>query len=615
MVKVLVFKGAEKKLWEDSKEGISSALTFYKDTEKVKRGASLAAKKSIKGVIDGGIIAAEIEEDLLVSAGGKALSYAELVKIEFPVIDKLETYLRIPSYKIPISSKAFISLVDQRIKNVEEWRTNKKPVVESMFKIFDLEITKTMAQELIKDFWKGDLAAQKENIQKLGSEVINIGTPNPKVLEGSVLLKLEPISEWNSALSSHINSSLEAAIRDGASSSELADIIRKKTPEILTSEKITIQREGKRAVTISTKDYTELLARTIPFEVRNAGYIDRMKQFGDIYAGWKSICPDDERSCEECVEKMKESEKKPFSWGDMVPPYHPNCFLPGTYCIPPGVIINGMKSFYEGPVVELTFSNGARLTITPNHLILTPYGFAPAYLLAKGDKVLYSSGFKGAIPLDPNNNGKITTIDKIFDSLLKSSGVITRTMSSSTEYFHGDAKFIKEYIDIVWTNGLLRSTFDTISCKAGNAFRFDLGYNSLGFDSLSSFTESFKTLRSIFLSSVSGISEPDPFFLRRLPHSSEHSFASVSDLNILREKLSFDNISRTREAVSQFFNRHSGVIETNEIINVDIISYHGYVYDLETTSSFLICNGVIASNCRCRPLAVMAEEEGKGKDI
>ena len=238
MVKVLVFKGAEKKLWEDSKEGISSALTFYKDTEKVKRGASLAAKKSIKGVIDGGIIAAEIEEDLLVSAGGKALSYAELVKIEFPVIDKLETYLRIPSYKIPISSKAFISLVDQRIKNVEEWRTNKKPVVESMFKIFDLEITKTMAQELIKDFWKGDLAAQKENIQKLGSEVINIGTPNPKVLEGSVLLKLEPISEWNSALSSHINSSLEAAIRDGASSSELADIIRKKTPEILTSEKI-----------------------------------------------------------------------------------------------------------------------------------------------------------------------------------------------------------------------------------------------------------------------------------------------------------------------------------------------------------------------------------------
>jgi hypothetical protein len=477
-------------------------------------------------------------------------------------------------------------------------------------KKFEQKISQEAGLQIIRDFWKGDLAAQKENINRFGKEPIEIGAPNADYMGKILASKMIPISEWNQALSAHILKELEAAIEKGLSPSQLSSVIKARAPDILNTKKITIEKEGKRPITMSTSHYVDLLSRTVPFSVRNAGYISRMRQFSDRYSGWKSICPDDERSCEECVEKMKESEKKPFSWDDRAPPYHPNCFLPDTYCIPPGIVINGMKSFYEGPVVELTFSNGARLAITPNHLILTPYGFAPAYLLAKGDKVLYSSGFKGAIPLDPNNNGKITTIDKIFDSLLKSSGVITRTMPSSTEYFHGDAKFIKEYIDIVWTNGLLRSTFDTISCKAGNAFRFDLGYNSLGFDSLSSFTESFKTLRSIFLSSVSGISEPDPFFLRRLPHSSEHSFASVSDLNILREKLSFDNISRTREAVSQFFNRHSGVIETNEIINVDIISYHGCVYDLETTSSFLICNGVIASNCRCRPLAVMAEEEG-----
>lgn len=326
MAKILIYKGVEKKLWEESgKDGIPSVSTFYKDTAKVKGGAVLAAKKSIPNVIDGGIIATEIDESLLIGVAGKALSYAELVKVESPGIDKLKTYLRIPSLEIPTSAKALISLVSQRIKNMEEWRTDKKPIVDALFKTFDQKITKEMGQELIKDFWKGDLAAQKENIQKLGSEVINIGAPNSKVLEGSVLLKLEPISEWNKALSDHISNSLEEAVRDGASPMQLANIIREKTPEILTSENITIEKEGKRAITFTTEYYTELLARTIPFEVRNAAYIDRMKQFGDMYAGWRWICPDDERSCEECIAKMEESFIEPFKWGDEIPPIHPLC--------------------------------------------------------------------------------------------------------------------------------------------------------------------------------------------------------------------------------------------------------------------------------------------------
>ncbi|GEM_PF-5964482 len=327
MAKVLLFKGVEKKLWEDSKKGlIPSDLTFYRDTKKVEGGAALAARKNIKDIVDGGIIAAEIDEELLMNIEGKALSYAELVKVK-PEVDNFKVYLRIPSLKIPSSSKEFLSLVSQRIKNVEEWRSDKKPIVDSLFKTFDRQITEEMARELIKDFWQGDLAAQKENLQKLGNQSIGIGTtPNPQVLEGAVLSKLEPISEWNSALSSHISDSLEELIRDGnAHPSELANIIRQKTPEILTSETITIQREGKRAIEMSTGYYTELLARTIPFEVRNAGYIDRMKQFKDMYIGWKSICPADERSCEECLEKMKESEKIPYKWSDEIPPYHPLC--------------------------------------------------------------------------------------------------------------------------------------------------------------------------------------------------------------------------------------------------------------------------------------------------
>jgi len=179
---------------------------------------------------------------------------------------------------------------------------------------------------------------------------------------------------------------------------------------------------------MNTKDYTDLLARTLPFSARNEGYLSRMKQFD--YAGWISICPDDERSCEYCVEKMLQSEKKPFNWDDEMPPYHPNCFIAGTLVYPVGSLLAGWRGYYKGPVIKMMFSDKTTLTVTPNQPILTPHGFVIAYLIESGDVVLSYT-----------ENGR--PAEDIFKS-----GEIIGVVESGETFFYGDGKYIDGTIDI-----------------------------------------------------------------------------------------------------------------------------------------------------------------------
>lgn len=257
---------------------------------------------------------------------------------------------------------------------VRDYTGEARRIMEPLSKKFEQKISKEIGLQIIKDFWRGDLAAQKENVNRFGREEIEIGAPNIDYMQKVLASKMIPISEWNKALSSHILKELEGAIEKGLPPSQLSNLIKSRTPDILNTEKITIEREGKKPVVMSTSNYVDLLSRTVPFAVRNAGYISRMRQFSDLYEGWKSICPDDERSCEECVEKMKKSERKPFSWDDRMPPYHPNC-----RCRPVAVAIE------EGPEPE-------PIVVKPPEKEFTFIPDTYAYATLTNNRILYGPG-------------------------------------------------------------------------------------------------------------------------------------------------------------------------------------------------------------------------------
>jgi hypothetical protein len=359
MAKVLLFRGVGAKGWKEIRESqkgvLGKGVYFYADSEKTPKPYASAGSARAYAGVGGGVIVAEVDEEDIHFGKGYEEGYPYARAVTVPA-DRVKEVARIPTSDTFGTTKEFLQLVQERVKDIPLMQDRieaLRAIMQPLSRSFDRAITKEMGTEIIKDFWRGDVAAQKENLQKFGSEEIKIGAPDSDLVKGMMLLKLDPISEWNNGLFNHIADGLEKSILEGMSPSQLADVIRTRTPEILNTETVTIQHEGKRPVTMTTAHYTELLARTLPFTVRNAGYVSRMKQFPDMYEGWKSIYPDDERSCEECVERMKESEEHPYSWEDELPPYHPFCRcrpLAVSIETPPGPEPEGPEP--EGPEPE-----------------------------------------------------------------------------------------------------------------------------------------------------------------------------------------------------------------------------------------------------------------------
>ena len=65
---------------------------------------------------------------------------------------------------------------------------------------------------------------------------------------------------------------------------------------------------------------------------------------------------------------------------------HPNCLVPGGTVLAEGVMAHTSRE-YSGTVITLETSTGNRITVTPNHPILTTAGFVPAAALHKGQKI------------------------------------------------------------------------------------------------------------------------------------------------------------------------------------------------------------------------------------
>lgn len=142
----------------------------------------------------------------------------------------------------------------------------------------------------------------------------------------------------------------------------------------------------------------------------------------------------------------------------MIPPLHPHCLLGETPIIPLGAV-GATKSHYRGPVVRIVLSSGDSFTCTPNHMLLTPHGFARAKALMKGDDVIHCPDRQGSLGSGPHDERKPIRIDEVVASLSKSSGMASVSVPVAAEYLHGDAAFCDGQIDVVSANRLLLNDF------------------------------------------------------------------------------------------------------------------------------------------------------------
>lgn len=356
----------------------------------------------------------------------------------------------------------------------------------------------------------------------------------------------------------------------------------------------------------------------------------------------------DDRTCETCsaMDGTVIPVDNIIPW-ENAPPIHNNCVLPDTVIAAPDCQAL-TRSEYSGDVIQFFTSNGRRLSITPNHIMLTARGWVRAKNLVEGDKVIYYSDWVEDFINDPANNDSVPTVEELFTTLCESGLVIPMTMPASAEDFKGDV-IENSDVNIVFINSLLRDKVDSSFLKFITDHELKTTHtSSILFTSECSLAQCLVGLGLTSDGVMSGLSVANILLSGAFTHHELVSFRLPSDydmrlfktvvnnastnIELLRKSINADTgfvkrdnfINRQRdilrvtnrniipnksfsnsfvgfkpEYLRDFIHTIPGVIEFDNIVRIERSFYSGYVYDSSCFSTLYLTNGFVSSNCRC----------------
>lgn len=332
-------------------------------------------------------------------------------------------------------------------------------------------------------------------------------------------------------------------------------------------------------------------------------------------------------------------------------------------CLPGYAKLNGFsyieklyRRWFTGELTCLSTDNGAVFEVTPNHPILTPFGWKAANLLNVGDYVIQadlesSHVFKG------NKDEGIPTIQEMFDAFH-----LTRKASSifrgSLSQFHGDGS--DGEVDIIAVDSLLMNEGDALFREAASEFGFTRSDCSSIFELLSGksiFPSGLKTSFGSSNSSMGVFCERLSKFLCGLSKPQRCSLLAATYMYTRQQETSANSSSSTPEFFSDGFFCHAGLVKgydflvrnwqehgwaasivcnhpreftyslgngigtipyfSGDILQVpprgylfgritkkSVRNFSGHVYNLQTRSNSFISQNIVMHNCMCtyRPI-------------
>ena len=419
------------------------------------------------------------------------------------------------------------------------------------------------------------------------------------------------------------------------------------------------------------KTRATIIARTEITRSHAEGQLSALEELGveevGVQVEWSTA--GDDRVCPLCqplegtILKIKEAS------GAI--PRHPQCVI-GDSVIESDDVLSIMKSHFTGEIVKITTTKGRSLSITPNHILLTQYGFLPARFLYKGLNVVDATSIKSIVNT-PNDYSREACISDIFTTISKYSAMSTDSMPLAPKDFHGDGSFCNSEIDIVWANCELRDesqrTREIIKLEFPTLQFVD---SKAPLSRLSSAAQFLKRTGRTFDSSVGRFREFLALFTGQILHSKIHGLTPITGLNPSIAKSFVDGSSTTLKSLRQCVSAHpilkqfndfiignldeiissgivsvlpqlqidsslfqstansvianlelgsklcssfSGKIQFDQISSIDIEHVSNLpVYDVCTDSTLYRVNGIISSNCRCAFLPANVGESKKIKD-
>lgn len=308
-------------------------------------------------------------------------------------------------------------------------------------------------------------------------------------------------------------------------------------------------------------------------------------------------------------------------WHEFRSPWDYNCFIPGTVC--EGTFDEASRMFYDGDVVELRTRNGKRITVTPNHPVLTENGFVLAGDIQQGDKVVCDSGHidngcdsfgrekPGSLRALPSLNGVFshpsedvdytpTKIEEIFEAF-SLMGSLMRVPVSGND-FYGDGKFGKGYIDVVRPDCELWRNRDPSILECTGDLR--LPFVDIVQEGLASNSHLLELVVSSHSSTASIMGCPELSFdsagscLDALPFEG-FRFGSSSGLDVGVNEPIPDGTPGYSKLLGETQLRLPSQVFLDDVVAVERYPFFGHVYDLSSKYGIIIANGIVTSNCRC----------------
>lgn len=265
---------------------------------------------------------------------------------------------------------------------------------------------------------------------------------------------------------------------------------------------------------------------------------------------------------------------------------HPHCITGDTKVEPIGDLLAVYRIPYSGAVVEITTASDHRLTIGPNHPVLTSKGWVSAKLLEPGDEIVNSASQIG-LAARPDFENVEPAIEDLFNASLTIGA--HSTVVAMPDQFHGDGASAYGEVDVIDTNGLVMNALDSsVREKSGEVL-----------------------FKPAVESSSTFLGGGDPLLVENsidLPTPSSVSGLHVAgveglgaNLDTLVSQLGFEDLSPDPILQEHILEAGARDITLDRIVKVRILDssvFGKHVYDLETSSGAYIANGTIVHNCQ-----------------
>ncbi len=287
------------------------------------------------------------------------------------------------------------------------------------------------------------------------------------------------------------------------------------------------------------------------------------------------------------------------------PPAHPSC-LPGDFAVAAQGVAASSERWYEGDLVVFRTALGNELACTPNHPILTPGGWVAAHLLDVGSRVV-STRIGEGVPsfFDSYHQDVPAVVEKIADFPKELAFPSAVPVPTAPEDFHGDG--FGSDVAVIWTDRLLHPDVDAARLELLRKGDFSGCPECLAL--LGGSCSLLKFLDRDLPPSSSCIRGPCHCLSSggvEFGDTLEHRRASVAWFDPSFQKKASNHAAADSPGFGQRLLAESGLVIADDVVHVDVQSFSGHVYNLQTFEGFYIAQGVFSHNCRCSETLVRA---------